>query len=204
MDVVLDIACAWSFVGHERLRRTVANRRSRGDDIEVTYQPFQIVPGAPVVGERLAVVHQRVFGREAVGNDARMAATAAADGLRIDVDKAVFVNTYRAHLLIAHAAGQRLAEPTVARLFTAYFTDGYDVGDPDALVLLGESVGVAVSADDLFSIQGAKQLDANLKDVRRRGVTTVPMFRVGRLPWVAGCLTQSELEDEFDSARSDS
>lgn len=183
VEIVLDVACVWSFLGYARFLRAAARHRAEGGAVEVTFRPFQVAPGASVEGEPLSELHRRDFGDEASDKERSMSALAAADGLTMDFDRAVFANTRGAHRLIALAAGQGRAEAMVERLFRAYFSDGLNVADPATLKRLAAEIGVA------WRDAGAEDVRRELEQVRRSGVTSVPRFVVGRQTLVG---TQSE------------
>lgn len=167
--------------------------------MEVSFAPFQVAPDAPSGGEPLQQVHRRHFGVAAADNEARMTELAAADGVVMNFDSAVFTNTAGAHRLIAAAAAHGRAEAMVGRLFRAYFTDGVNVGDRQALRTLAAELGVSSDEDDLERVQ------VELDRVRRGGVDTVPVFRFAGGPTLVGDQAEDVLRGALqDGARSES
>lgn len=176
VEIVMDVVCAPSYLSYTRFQRAAARHRAGGGDVEVTFRPFQLDPGAPPYGEPLADVLLRRFGpgfREFV---APAAVEASEEGVVIDFDHAVAANTFEAHRLIATAARQGLGERMAERLFRAHFADGRDVGDHETLAELADEVGVGVRDP------GSDDLRGELRRVRELGVTGVPVFSFdGRL-----------------------
>jgi len=127
VDVVLDIACAWSALGYTRFQKAAARFRSTGGTLRVDFHPFQHVHG---LGPSTALRMER------------MSRLAAQDGLTLNFDTRVPADTFEAHRLISLAAAHDRAEAMAARLFRAHFTEGRDVGDHAVLKALAREVGV--------------------------------------------------------------
>ncbi|MGW1713624.1 DsbA family oxidoreductase [Streptomyces sp. NPDC002156] len=177
VEFVLDLICVHSYLAFTRLERAVERRRADGARIEVTFLPFRIAPDAPAQGEPLSDRHRRDFGAEAERMVEHMAAVGAREGLELNFDRAVFVNTFRAHRLLAAAGGQGRGEQMAERLFRAYFSDGLNIGDPDTLDRLAAETGVTLvtTGDDE---QAGRELTAELARVRGLGVRQVPLIRL--------------------------
>jgi predicted DsbA family dithiol-disulfide isomerase len=170
VEIILDTACGWSYLGYTRFARAAARHRANGGRIEVIFRPFQLDPAATTTGEPLLEVLRHKFGGNVDEDNARFTETAAQDGLKINYDRALHANTFEAHRLIATAARQGLAEPMVERLFRAHYTDGLNVGDAHTLAKLAAEVGVTTSDS------GADALRTEIATVRRRGITGIPVF----------------------------
>jgi predicted DsbA family dithiol-disulfide isomerase len=67
-------------------------------------------------------------------------------------------------------------------LYRAYFVDGVNVGDVEALLVVAEAVGLDVAAarEVLESRSFKDAVDADWEKSRQYGVTGVPTFVVGR------------------------
>ncbi|MFF3907764.1 DsbA family protein [Streptomyces sp. NPDC001848] len=174
VEFVLDLVCVHSYLAFTRFERAAARRRADGDRVEVVFRPFQIAPEAPAQGEPLPERHRRDFGTEAERMTRHMAAVGAQEGLRLDFDRAVFVNTLPAHRLLAAAGRQGRAEAMAERLFRAYFTDGANIGDAATLDRLAAQAGVRRGAPDE---PDEPDLAAELAKVRAESVRQVPLLR---------------------------
>jgi predicted DsbA family dithiol-disulfide isomerase len=67
-------------------------------------------------------------------------------------------------------------------LYRAYFVDGRNIGDPDVLIEVAQSVGLsAEAARDVLTHRTFKPaVDADWEKARRYGITGVPSFVAGR------------------------
>src|ERR1051326_759618 len=64
VEVVLDIACVWSYLGYTCFARAVERHRDGGDEVDVVFRPFQVDPDANPRGEPLRDVLRRNFGAD--------------------------------------------------------------------------------------------------------------------------------------------
>ncbi|MFI6387908.1 DsbA family protein [Nonomuraea sp. NPDC050540] len=169
VTMTLDLACSWSYLGFNRLRKALERRRAEGARVEVVFRPYQLAPDVREV-EPLTLVHERAFGPEAARSTERMTRLGAAEGLDYRFDRARFANTFQAHRLIALASAQGRGEEMTERLFRAYFTDGLDLSDLATLKDLAAETGVT------WQDGGEDELRARLAEIE---VTGVPVFEAG-------------------------
>lgn len=170
VEMVLDIPCVWSYFGFVRLQRAMARFRAEGGRSDLTFAPFQLIPGATVEGEPKVEAMRRDFGDNVQAAIEGIAALAASEGLEFHHAGAVIANTFEAHRLIAVASEQGLGEQMVERLFRAHHSDELNVADPATLRKLADEVGV------VWSEEGAAALRDQFDRVLRSGVRGVPVF----------------------------
>lgn len=174
IDVVSDFACPWCFIGSRRLGRVLDGR-----DAQVRYHPFQLNADTPAAGadlrdylrERYEVEPEEMFTRvEAAARDA---------GIALDFAKVrKMPNTLSAHILVAAVQDSAAQRAFVDAIFSAYFLEGRDIGDPAVLAelaarhgLRGEQVAVLLANDGLR--QRVRELAASMS---QQGITGVPFF----------------------------
>jgi predicted DsbA family dithiol-disulfide isomerase len=112
-------------------------------------------------------------------------ATAAADGIEFNMDRALRANTLLAHRLLWLAAqpDSPVAQADLKeRLMQAYFTDGQHIGDPDVLATCAAELGFdrTVVEEFLSSDGGTAEVAAELDDARENGITAVPTYVFNR------------------------
>ena len=94
-------------------------------------------------------------------------------------------HTYNSRLaqeLAKWADSQPGFESIHGALYRAYFVDGRNIGDPEVLVDIAQSVGLpAAAARDVLSNRSFKEaVDADWEQARGYGITGVPSFVAGK------------------------
>ena len=143
LDIVSDTICPWCYVGKRRLAAALPILEAEGLTFDVTWRPFQLNPTAK-------------FGswEKSKAFDAQVTEAGASAGLVFRHDlMAKTPNTVASHALIrlAHeTGGATMQDRVVEALFSAYFTQGLDVGDPAVLADLAEGAGIERSRASAF------------------------------------------------------
>lgn len=183
VDVWSDIACPWCAIGAARLDAaidTVAKRPSP-PEFEVRFHAFLLDPDAV----RTDVSHaEDLATRKGIPSEqveqmfARVAEAGADDGLAFNFDRVKSASTRKGHELIAFAAERGAQRKAVDALHHAYFVDGVDLEDLDALVEIGAGIGLSERElrAALESGEHETRVDIDLDEARRLGVQGVPFF----------------------------
>jgi predicted DsbA family dithiol-disulfide isomerase len=181
IDIVSDAICPWCYIGKRQLERALATLAHEGLHFSVHWNPFQLNPDMPKEGRDRASYRMMKFGsadrvREI---DDRVTGAAANVGLEFRLDQIVRTpNTLDAHRLIWHAGREDRQDAVVEALFTAYFTQGRDIGDRDVLADCAAEAGMerAAVADFLAGDVAEKEMLAADRAAREAGVNGVPSF----------------------------
>jgi predicted DsbA family dithiol-disulfide isomerase len=180
IDIWSDVICPWCYLGSHRL--SAALDRLGTDDVEVRWHAFELDPRAPAEPGDLRTALDRKYGPGAFEAMApRLVALGRPEGIDYRFDRALRVNTFDAHRLLAWADGRPGGQgPLAERLFRAYFTDGADVSDHATLVELVAEVGgdAGGAASVLAGSDFADEVRADEAVARERGITGVPAFVV--------------------------
>ncbi|MET8090034.1 DsbA family oxidoreductase [Micromonospora sp. NPDC005220] len=177
IEIYADVVCPWCYIGKRRLDEALA---SYPGEVTVRYRPFQLDPSP--VPQPLPLVEALAgkFGgperaRQMVD---RVTQVAAADGLRLDYDRAVIANTFEAHRLVSWATDQGRAADMVDALYRAHFNHGVDVGSREALATLAGEIGLDAADARRFldSDERVADVAADLAAARDLGITSVPTF----------------------------
>ena len=181
IDIVSDAICPWCYIGKRQLERALAVLTQEGLHFSVHWNPFQLNPDMPKEGRDRASYRLMKFGNaERVREiDARVTGAAANVGLDFRLDQIQRTpNTLDAHRLIWLGGREDKQDAVVEALFTAYFTQGRDIGDHDVLADCAAQGGMdrTAVADFLAGDVAAKEMLAADSAAREAGVNGVPSF----------------------------
>ena len=206
IDIVSDVVCPWCFIGKRRLEAALARREANGQPMP-RWLAFQLNPDIPAGGiDRRSYLEQKFGGPERAKQIyARIKAAGEEVGIAFDFDRIVRQpNTVDAHRLLAWAqdANPVAADALVERLFRAYFIEGVNIGDIDALATLAGDAGFdAVAARAwLVSDAGRAAIAAEEQRARELGVTGVPFFVFNQRLAVSGAQPPEVLLDAMEQA----
>jgi len=180
VEIYSDVVCPWCYIGERRFARALA-AFPQADQVDVVYRSYQLDPEAPAKAVPLKQYLARGFGAAVDGMLARVTENAAAEGIVMDWDRALSVNTLTAHRLIGLAEreyGPQVQRALFEKLFEAHFTRGVDIADHDELADIAASVGMdrARVQAYLASDEGLAEAREAFEQARRIGVRAVPTF----------------------------
>ena len=179
IDFVSDVVCPWCVIGLKSLEQALANAA----DIvaaDIHFQPFELNPDMPRQGQNVAEHVAQKYGTDperSKGTRDLIRNSAAGFGfaMRSGPESRIW-NTFDCHRLLHWAGLEGRQHDLKMALFTAYFSDGKDLGD--ARVLVEAAVSAGLDAD---AAQGILESGAYIDDVRRderywreQGISAVP------------------------------
>jgi predicted DsbA family dithiol-disulfide isomerase len=179
VEIYSDISCPWCYIGEKRFGAALA---SFGDaDVDVSFHPYQLDPGAPTTPRPLTAALRDKFGANVQQMLDRVTGVARGEGIEMHWDQAVAVNTITAHRLLRLALieyGASVQRALAEKLFDAHFTRGGDVGDHELLSALAASVGMDAARVRRYldSDEGLVETRAEIEQARALGVRAVPTF----------------------------
>jgi predicted DsbA family dithiol-disulfide isomerase len=123
----------------------------------------------------------RRFGDRSRAMASHVVGVARGEGLEMDYDRGLTVNTLNAHrlsLLADREHGAAMQRALMRRLFDAHFAEGKDVGDPRVLAELAGDVGMDpdVARNYLESGEGVGEVREEIAAAQRLGVDAVPTY----------------------------
>lgn len=190
LDIISDPICPWCYIGKTLLDQAMALRPDHPFEIE--WHPFQLNPDMPAEGmDRRDYLETKFGGKEgAIRAYAPVLERAEAAGLTIDFAAIKRTpNTLDAHRLLHWAGIEGCQDRMAMALFKAYFNEGRDIGDPEVLADLADSLRL-----DGAMIQRLLATEADRDAIRARdaqfremGISGVPTFIVGGQHAVPGC-----------------
>lgn len=206
VDVWSDVMCPFCYMGDTLLAQAI-ERFPHAADVTVRYHSFQLMPELSKEPVDLVdlLVEKRGFPRDQVATmHAGVTERARALGLDYRLDRAVTVNSRDAHRLSHFAATGGRQNEMVHRLFRAYFTDGLNIADHDALADMAAEIGLDRDESLAALKSGAfdDEVEADLRQARELGISGVPFFVLNDKYAVSGAQSVDAFLKALDTARS--
>ncbi len=155
LDVYSDVICPRCFIGKRRLHKALAALDSR-HKVDVTWRPFQLNPEMPQEGIDRKSYRSAKFGswEQSLALDAKVEKVGKAEGIPFAHERIQRTpNTFDAHRLVRLASNEGQQDAVIEALFRGYFVEGFDVGRPEALVVIAETVGLDAGRVERFASQ---------------------------------------------------
>ena len=154
-------------------------RLRKAHGLRVQFVHFPLHPETPAEGKSLAELFAG-RGYDMAKMHAQMRARMAAEGLPYG-ERSMTYNSRLAQELGKWAETQPGGEAIHDALFRAYFVDARNIGDPQVLLEIAESVGLPrEEAKEVLEKRTFKAaVDADWEKSHRYGVTGVPTFVIG-------------------------
>ena len=197
VEIYADIICPWCYIGKQRLDAAFAARP------QVTpryiWRCFLLNPSMPENGMDRQAYLLGKFGHAASAVYGRIAAAGIDSGISFNFDAIKRTpDSRRAHrfILAAAAAGVDLSET----LFKAYFLEGMDIGNPDALASLANAAGLDLPADSATDQRFDNQINTDLGMTRQLRIDGVPYMVFAGQYAVAGAHLPDHIIPVIDAA----
>jgi len=206
IEVIYDLICPWCFIGTRRLMRALRRRPEYATSIK--WRPFLLNPDMPRGGMSRVDYLTRKFGAEDRARRLFNSITQLGRGedilFRFDQIKRS-PSSVDAHRLVGYASGFGRAEIVADAIFTAYFTDGLDIGSAEVLVRVAMQCGLdrREVRDYLSSGDGTDQVHGDNLRAHRLGINGAPCFVLGRRHAIAGAQEQEVLDRLLNVAALD-
>ncbi|MEV2278763.1 DsbA family protein [Nocardiopsis sp. NPDC049922] len=183
ITVWADVRCPWCWMGHRRLR-SVLDRLDH--EVVVEHRSFLLEPAGPEGAFRTvreaALTSWGMDERAWEALRSRVATAARIQGLDIDMDGALSVDSRPVHRLLKYATARGVnAHDAWDDAFAAHLGANDDLTDPAALRRLaagwrigGEQVDALLAGDDLRA-----EVEADHRAAVERQITSVPSFVIG-------------------------
>lgn len=209
IQVTYDFICPWCWIGHAHLKAAL-REANLAVAPAIKYLPYELNPTMPKDGIDRKAYRSAKFGSwarsQAMDADVTLAGKRA--GVEFNYDRvAVTPNTRLAHRLMFLAQSKGDAARTEAlfeAVFSAYFSDGRDIGMAEVLVSLAERTGFDAEEvrDFLATNDGEREVIADELRAGAAGIRSVPTIRVGGVP-VSGAQPVSVLAEVLRHATGD-
>ena len=191
IEIWSDVMCPFCYIG-KRNFETALEQFSNKNGVEVEWKSFQLDPSLPEVQDSNYTDYLMVskgLGRPQVeGMLNNVTQMAKGVGLEYDFDRAVMVNSFKAHRVLQLAKMRGLGDAAEERLFRAFFTEGRNIADDDTLLELGKEAGLNETEirSSLSDERYSDMVKQDIQEARAIGVTGVPFFVFNRKYAVSG------------------
>lgn len=183
IDFVSDVACPWCIIGLKSLRLALD---ALHPDIEadLIFRSFELNPDMPMEGRKLVEYMADKYGMtpdQVAENQELIRKRGEEVGFQFNMEKRTHAyNTFSAHRLLYWAGQSGKKEQLKRALFSAYFTDGLNLGDHGVLRRLAGEVGLNVEEADQILQTGAftKEVRAEEAIYRQQGIHSIPSIIV--------------------------
>ncbi len=180
IDVISDVICPWCYIGKRRLEKAVATL-DRQREVRVRWLPFQLNPTMAKDGISCRDYRIKKFGswKRSQELDAKVVAVGEEEGIHFAFDRIERTpNTLDPHRLIWLADKQGVQDAVVEALFRAYFTEGQDISNRQALIDVVAEAGLDRHQAEavLESDDGQEAIKEAGEQARRFRVEGVPFF----------------------------
>jgi len=188
IEIWSDVVCPWCYIGKRRLEHALGEFE-HADQVEISWRSFQLNPDTPVGTSTptMEYLAQR-FGSQGKAMIDRVAGIGREEGLDLNFDKTLTVNTWDSHRLLHLANDLGLGDAAKERLLHAHFTEGADLSDSDVLVALLAEVGV--DSERARAVLASREYhDAvrdDIEEAQRLGANGVPFFVIDRKYGISG------------------
>jgi predicted DsbA family dithiol-disulfide isomerase len=169
LEIYADFICPWCYIGLERL-----NRLEKERSVSFHWKAYLLRPDIPSGGVPLSAIlsPERLQEAEATVREETRAA-----GLPLNRPPLV-PNTHQAHEVALLADERGVGDAYHRAVFNAYFGQAQNIGDPEVLAAIGETVGMdrVEILDALRTGRYRDAVDRADRDGHERGVRGVPTF----------------------------
>lgn len=168
----------------------IALQRWSGGTVAVRYRSFLLNPSLPPEGTDFrSLMNAKGGGRIPLEKFFEAPRQAGAKvGLIFNFEQISRApNTILAHCLLTYAAQEARAS-LLADLYTAYFEEGQDVGDPETLAALAGRSGLDIDSvrQRLLRQEGRQQVEADHQWAVEHGISGVPFYVINSRYGVSG------------------
>ena len=169
IEIYSDFICPWCYIGLGRLMQLEKER-----SVHLHWNPFLLRPDIPEGGVPLTSIlpPERMKRAEAAVREATQAA-----GLPLNRPELV-PNTHQAHEIGLLAEARGLDDAYHRVVFTAYFAQAQNIGDPEVLAEIGEKIGMSRDEilETLHTGRYRAEVDRVTAYVFEQGIRSVPNY----------------------------
>jgi len=204
IEMVHDIVCSWCPIGYNNIQMAIKNLNL---EVDFHFLPYELNPEMDENGETIAGYFKNRFGwddHKLFDYQKSLVKTAQSAGVIIDFSKREkYYNTQKAHQLMHWSEQFNKQTELNERLIKAYFADGQDISNTDALLDIAVQVGLdRVSTENvLSSTQLMEPLDRKIERQKAFNIQSIPAFILDEKILISGSQSVAFFEDALPKIR---
>lgn len=205
VEVWSDIMCPFCYIGKSRFEKAL-DAFAEKEKVKVIWRSFQLAPDL-VTDPDLSIDEYLADKKGFQPEQARemnqyVSRLAAEEGITFNLARAVVANSHKAHQLVHFARESGKDRAAIAKLFSAYFTEGENIDDLAFLQKLGEHLGLDTDAlrEALLQNTYAAHVQEDIQQAQKIGVRGVPFFVFNRSYAISGAQAQEAFSQTLEQA----
>lgn len=205
VEIWSDVACPFCFIGKAHFDQALEKFENK-DDIEVVWRSFLLDPTLPEETEEdiyTSLAERKQMPKTQVMDmTAHVKSMADKVGIKMDFDRIKPVNTTKAHRVLQLSKIKGKGAEMKLNLLKAYFSEGLNIANREALVSVAERVGLDEKMVD-EALTDQKYLDRvnhDLAEAREFRITGVPFFVIDRKYGISGAQPTAVFSENLSKA----
>ncbi|WP_261512173.1 DsbA family oxidoreductase [Chryseobacterium paludis] len=181
IEIWSDVMCPFCYIGKNNFEQALEKLPFK-DQVEVEWKSFQLDPtlNPSETKNTLTYFREKKGFPEAQASQmiSQVAQMGKGAGIDFNFEKALITNTFSAHKLLHLSKKYHKSNEMEEALFIAHFIDGKNVGDPDTLVSIADSLGIdrEEAKQAVTSEEFTHEVNEDIQQARNNGITGVPFF----------------------------
>ncbi|ASK29210.1 disulfide bond formation protein DsbA [Chryseobacterium sp. T16E-39] len=181
IEIWSDVMCPFCYIGKNNFEQALEKLPFK-DQVEVEWKSFQLDPTLDPAETKNTMTYFKEKKGFPDAQAAQMMNQVTQMGKNAGIDfnfqTALITNTFAAHKLLHLSKKYNKSNEMEEALFIAHFIDGKNVGDPDTLAAIADSVGInkEEAKEAVTSEEFTPEVNEDIQQARNNGITGVPFF----------------------------
>lgn len=207
VEIWSDVMCPFCYIG-KHVYESALEQFPHKELIDTEWMSYQLDPEIP---ERMAekvntynylASRKKMDYEEVIDMHKGILEMAKENELQFNFDKTIVANTFKAHRIIQLAKEKGLSGDAEDALFRAFFVEGEDIADDNALIRIGIAIGLSEEDVKLALTEEiyAYRVKQDIQEAHNIGLTGVPFFVFNRRYGISGAEPLWVFTKTFDQA----
>lgn len=188
IEIWFDFSCPFCFIGQNRLYTALDILKSKAN---ITFKSYQLNPKQDNIEKNYI---EELGKKYAVGTEGarkmvrRAEELAQKEGLNINFDKVIDINTFKAHCGMKYAQDNNKHLEYFTEVMEAYFVKGLNISKDDTLVAIAMKLGLNPDEfrEAINSDKYKKRVEKDLNDGKKYKIRTTPFLIINNRETLSG------------------